>query len=177
MSARRFVVQQAADGRWTFGREDAAFQIFDSKEAALSAAERFLREHPDPAASDPSAGPPSMQPTTAQPRLVMAELPSAGGSAGTHDSRNDEPAASESERSAANGRKDVVWERRLRVRQTKDGLWVFGPEDKPIGTFAARDEAVLAATKLVMKRPEIELVVEDAPRAARRRTRGRQADG
>ena len=44
---RRFVVKPAADGRWTFGRADAVFQIFDSKQAAVSAAERFVLAHPD----------------------------------------------------------------------------------------------------------------------------------
>ena len=46
-SARRFVVKPAGDGRWTFGRAEAVFQIFDSKQAAVSAAERFRREHPE----------------------------------------------------------------------------------------------------------------------------------
>jgi hypothetical protein len=47
MTMRRFVVRRAADGRWTFGREETAFEIFDSKEAAVRTAERFAQEHPD----------------------------------------------------------------------------------------------------------------------------------
>ena len=63
--------------------------------------------------------------------------------------------------------------RRYLVRQTKDGSWVFGPEDAPILAFATRGEAVLAAAKFVMQRPEIELLVDDTPRA----TPGRRASG
>lgn len=67
--------------------------------------------------------------------------------------------------------------RQFLVRQTKDGFWVFGPEAEPIVAFATRDEAVLAAMKFVMKRPEIELVVDDTQRAPRRRARGRRQMG
>ena len=68
--------------------------------------------------------------------------------------------------------------RRFLVRQRKDGLWVLGPEDGPILAFATRDEAVLAATKLVMRRPEIELVVDDTLRfTPEHRASGRRDDG
>ena len=59
--------------------------------------------------------------------------------------------------------------RRYLVRQTTEGIWVFGPEDAPILAFATRSEAVLAAAKFVMMRPETELVVDDTRRGRRNR--------
>jgi len=109
--ARRFVVKPAADGRWTFGRTDAVFQIFDSKDAAVSAAERFLAAHPDlelvmqddSAASDQPA-----RPRSTRARRDPTEQPSLR-SAGTHDVRKGEPPTSAREQSAAGGGKEVVW--------------------------------------------------------------------
>ena len=45
MDQPKLVVQRIAD-RWTFGREDIAFEAFESKEMAVARAKAFAQRHP-----------------------------------------------------------------------------------------------------------------------------------
>ena len=107
---RRFVVKPAADGRWTFGRADAVFQIFDSKQAAVSAAERFILAHPDVELETRDDPAPSDQPVRRRPAREKREQAPSPASTGGHGLPEGEPPATGCEPSAAKAGKDVAWD-------------------------------------------------------------------
>ena len=46
MSGRRFFVRQV-DGFWTFGPDGKPYEAFESKEAAIRTALKFVMQHPE----------------------------------------------------------------------------------------------------------------------------------